>query len=190
MSLVFKQHRAELEQALNSKSIKVPLVFAATGDAGAQPEHSLPASLSSCFAISPSNVFGNQTDYAEIPVKQHFLFPGENILSQGPEYLKKQEPTIDGSSAATALAAGLASMILTLVRLAYLNSNDDDDDDEVEKKISRFNSQFEMDKLFARMTAPGSKLIKPSLLFNVFKGNSDRPDNELIASLRTIFDNI
>ena len=78
-------------------------------------------------------------------------------MVHGPRYMRNHsESHISGSSVATALAAGIASLCLCLARIANVDGHADD-----------FKSKEQMMGLFAKMQNPddGSKIIVPSRIF-------------------------
>jgi hypothetical protein len=85
------------------------------------------------------------------------MIDGDDIMVHGPRYMRNHsESHISGSSVATALAAGIASLCLCLARIANVDGHADD-----------FKSKEQMMGLFAKMQNPddGSKIIVPSRIF-------------------------
>lgn len=85
------------------------------------------------------------------------MIDGDDIMVHGPRYMRNHsESHISGSSVATALAAGIASLCLCLARIANVDGHAED-----------FKSKEQMMGLFAKMRHPsdGNKIIVPSRFF-------------------------
>ena len=108
----------DLRTKINEASQK-SLVFCATGDNGPNAEKSYPAGFPNAFGVSSCALNGTPPAYAE-PQNAQFTIPAEGIEVQLPPHLKDLgNGSTGGSSAATAVAAGLASLILVCARFAY-----------------------------------------------------------------------
>ena len=100
------------------EAAKYSLIFCATGDKGLTSEKSYPAGFPTPFKISSCSIDGQPSTQAE-KKNTEFYLPTEGLDVVPPEYLNMEEMLpANGSSAATALAAGLATLILTLARFA------------------------------------------------------------------------
>lgn len=85
------------------------------------------------------------------------MMDGDDVMVHGPRYMRNHsESHISGSSVATALAAGIASLCLCLARIANVDGHAED-----------FKSKEQMMGLFAKMRHPGdaSKVVIPSRIF-------------------------
>ncbi|KAK8044022.1 hypothetical protein PG993_004046 [Apiospora rasikravindrae] len=110
----------ELERAIAEADAKHILMFCAASDGGAQGDNTYPAATArtkNIFKIGAAKAAGTATDWVkETPVD--FIFPGHQVVQErygDPGVTKYTQKT--GSSVATALASGLAALILYCVQL-------------------------------------------------------------------------
>jgi len=100
------------------------LIFCAKGDNGPSVEESFPAAFPSPFGICSCSVSGIPSASAETNHAE-FLVPAEELCVDIPQYLDQGgKDSADGSSAATAVAAGLAALIISLARFAFYSVED------------------------------------------------------------------
>jgi hypothetical protein len=113
-----------------------------------------PADYSSSISVSASDTYGRPRPQSR--EKADLLVSGEDVIAEGPAYIKKYtKGPVSGSSVATALAAGMASLALTLARLA--NSD--------EKHWRKFQDKAMMLKVFDLMRDKKQKNLQPEKLF-------------------------
>ncbi|KIX01497.1 uncharacterized protein Z518_09223 [Rhinocladiella mackenziei CBS 650.93] len=137
------------------------LVICATADIGAHiSDDTWPANCHNVIAISASNAFGLPMPWSHRNV--HAMLDGDQIKTRGPSYMGLDENAYEsGSSVATALASGLASLCLFLARMA----NEDG-------KGERFKDQRVMKVVFRTMQENDTdKVVELSKFFD----NSFRP---------------
>jgi hypothetical protein len=150
---------------LNKKLIKASknaLIFCTTADLGHLSEKTWP-STGNIIKVAASNGRGVSRDASE-PItpsgeKVDFMIDGDDISVRGPCYMRtKLNTTISGSSVATALAAGIASLVMCLASL-------DDSSDETRKQLRRKKvmMRFFEDKLFNNKT---ERVVVPGKLFD------------------------
>lgn len=137
------QHILEgaLKDAVALASSKNILMFCSTGDQGkcANDDNIYPACLPSVFKIGAAKPSGNDRDWTEA---SHFTFPGEDLKVEIPSYIGSGEDSrASGSSLATALASGLAALILYCI--------DATNNDQLRE---RARSYISMKKAFKKMT--------------------------------------
>jgi hypothetical protein len=121
------QNKADLEDlqsAIRAAEDKKILLFAAATDQGAASSmSSYPGCLPSVFCIGAATATGRRWEWVSDD-KVNFLFPGEKVLIEshrgprgaaGAQQMQQIPPS--GSSIATALAAGLAALILYCVEV-------------------------------------------------------------------------
>ncbi|KAJ2994552.1 hypothetical protein NUW58_g1527 [Xylaria curta] len=128
--------RKVVSKARDAKK-RIPLMFCAMRDEGAPGAYieDLPASMEGCktFRIGAADSTGqawNQVSYSNVDKESMYLFPGVDIRDVLPLESDEQRPDADkvqreltdkngftGSSIATALAAGLAALLLHCTRL-------------------------------------------------------------------------
>lgn len=154
--VVTKDHPAlkeVIQEAVYNHNI---LVYCSTADVGSQSHGEFyPANYEGLVtAVSASNQFG----WARVESCHdvHVMLGGEKITAQGPQYMQQPNSRISGSSVATALAAGLASLCLFLARMA----NHRRDWDE-------FKDRDAMLHIFRKMQeSNNNRVITPTKLFD------------------------
>lgn len=109
----------------NASTTKKPvLMFCSASDQGHFSDQTYPHSSNpnSVFRIGASKATGNPADFVGDPSKLDFTFPGHEVDfdkdTNGEHFGRFASHT--GSSVATALAAGLAALILECVRLGVI----------------------------------------------------------------------
>lgn len=145
--------KAAIQKAVDSHKI---LVYCSTADTGSQSHGDVyPANYDRLVtAVSASDRFG----WARVESCHdvHVMLGGEEVTAQGPKYMEQPKSRISGSSVATALAAGLASLCLFLARMA----NDRGDWDE-------FKDRDAMLHIFRKMQeSDTNRVITPAKLFD------------------------
>ena len=157
------------------------LIFCATGDKGPSAKKSYPAGFKTTFKISNCSINGLPSKDAEVQ-NTEFYVPAEDLATAVPGYLKRGKiETAGGSSAATAIAAGLASLVLSLARLVYYRledgssepRTDDYDNSEIRIEcIERSESMFKrlkrrsiMERVFEHMCCSSGKFVQPWEVF-------------------------
>jgi hypothetical protein len=149
------KHSDELIQALK-RAAKHALVFCSTADIG-QRANDLWTSEeldSAIFRVSASDIFHNPRgpSLKEVDI----MVSGEDIVADGPRYIKRDpKGLVTGSSVATALASGIASLSLCLSQI--MGPEEGDYKKLKEKKF--------MQKIFSKMVTGKDKVIDPAQLF-------------------------
>jgi hypothetical protein len=120
------------------------------GDRGNNTESVYPAEYGEVISISSLTNFGKRTDSTETDAQ--YFFQGENVsIPAEPSYLESQKHA-SGSSVATAMAAGVAALILSCRRLG-----------NKEKEMDRLKT---VKTVFDRMTLPeNDKYVRPWRVF-------------------------
>ena len=115
-----------LEAAMNEASKKGILMFCAAGDKGSHQDKEYPAAYNPTriFRIGAAKANGNVWDWVGDPRNLDFILPGHEVVDRNPHGapLEKFRPRT-GSSVATALAAGLAALVLHCVRLSAIHTD-------------------------------------------------------------------
>ena len=115
MSITMPQQSAKLKQAVESAEKSDIVIFGSRGDQGNNQERVYPADYAEVISISSLTQFGKLADTTESNAS--YFFQGENVrIIAEPCYLEPQR-YVSGSSVATALAAGVAALILACRRL-------------------------------------------------------------------------
>lgn len=110
--------QAAISDASNPNSNKRPtLMFCSTADEGVYSETIYPADYgNNVVKVSATDRWGRLSAKSQSTQPVDIQIPGENIEAVGPAYIGSVLPTVSGSSVATALAAGIASLALLLLR--------------------------------------------------------------------------
>jgi subtilisin family serine protease len=118
---------AELEKAIELAASEGILMFCAATDQGAYIDNSYPAASSTkkLFKIGAAEASGTAIKWLGDPRAVDFIFPGHNVVKERPGDVPIDKHTsLTGSSVATALAAGLAAVILYTVQVGALTPTD------------------------------------------------------------------
>ncbi|KAL6786469.1 peptidase S8/S53 domain-containing protein [Trichoderma sp. SZMC 28012] len=114
--------RAALGKADNNG--KGIIMVSAASDQGGNSTKTWPGESGTCIRIGASTATGDRSLFVH-QRDMDFLFPGEGVPLEANEDLLPMERTYDGSSVATAIAAGTAGLLLYLDRLAEKWGGDD-----------------------------------------------------------------
>jgi hypothetical protein len=156
MSWVVSKANEKLKEAIQEAKENNILMFCATADHGSQSRPDIyPASYEEVIVVSASNALGMPRLESQHDV--HMMLDGDKVKAHGPSFMKQcQDAEVSGSSVATALAAGIASLCLLLARMA--NRGED---------AEKFKDRLMMLRLFRLMQASKSnRVIVPSQLFD------------------------
>lgn len=122
---------ATFDNAIKNASTKTKpvLMFCSASDQGHFPDHTYPHSSNpnSVFRIGASKATGAFADSVGDPTTLDLAFPGHEVVVDdhaGHEHLGSRFASHTGSSVATALAAGLAALILECVRLGVISTQE------------------------------------------------------------------
>ncbi|KAH0563333.1 hypothetical protein GP486_002095 [Trichoglossum hirsutum] len=161
ISLVFHKASEDLATAIREAASKHILIICSRADLGAIAKDTFPADYKD-QVISISATTRNLKPRADAEARASFLMVGEDILADGPKYIGAGlSDRISGSSVATALVAGIASLILTHDR--YANPEDNT------RRV--YHRRSEMAKFFERHMVPGGKnVLQPSHIFAPYDG--------------------
>jgi subtilisin family serine protease len=122
-----KKGIAELEKAIGLAASEGILMFCAAADQGAYIDNSYPAAspTKKLFKIGAAEASGTAIKWLGDPRAVDFIFPGHNVVKERPGDVPIDKHTsLSGSSVATALAAGLAAVILYSVQVGALTPTD------------------------------------------------------------------
>ena len=152
MSFVLRDTKPEvkdqLRKAVHAAAAKEILMFCSTADAETKYQDALPAAFVETFLMSITS-----RDQAGTPVAEKwssdghatYHFRGTNFHSKDIHYITDPNTSVSGSSIATALAAGVASLILACDRMC--------NGENPSPKIFLISEKFDM------MTSGGSKYV-------------------------------
>ena len=118
ISWVIKSDFPALETAIETAAAKGVLVFCSTADRGTGSGPAYPADYKDTVRISATDKYGNLMPASDKgPHAVNIPVPGEDIPAYGPSYMGEgiAVGTVSGSSVATALAAGIASLALLMM---------------------------------------------------------------------------
>lgn len=113
MSFAIYQSTNELKKAIEAAYAANIVLIASTHDEGSNANEAFPAGYTGqTIAIAATNDFGSTLTYTPNENQFNFRVKGVNVFAGTVPYLVSEE-RISGSSVATAIAAGLASLILS-----------------------------------------------------------------------------
>jgi len=116
---------AELESAIEAAARAGILMFCAANDQGIARDQSFPAACGGTkhlFKIGAAEASGAVWKWVGDPADVDFIFPGHNVVKDRPNDAPLEKcKTLTGSSVATAIAAGLAALVLYCVQLGALH---------------------------------------------------------------------
>ena len=108
----------DLDSALLDAASKNILMFCAARDEGLEQPNEVPFPAASktgnIFVIGAAAPSGAASTWVNKKAV-HFLFPGIELRESRPKLMPPDMPVVDGSSPATALASGLAGLLLTIL---------------------------------------------------------------------------
>lgn len=132
-------------EAADDSSGRATLMFCSTADEGMYSDNIYPADYDKkVVRVSATDRWGHLTSKSHGPKAVNIQIPGENIEAVGPAYIGSVMPHVSGSSVATALAAGIASLALLLLR-TYNNADD--------RTMRRFYTKEGIMRVFNQMDA-------------------------------------
>lgn len=117
----------ELKNAISNAAAAGILMFCAANDQGIARDDSFPAfgNADKLFKIGAAGASGSMWKWVGDPAEVDFIFPGQNVVRERPKDAPLEKcNTLTGSSVATAIAAGLAALVLCCVQLAALHNKD------------------------------------------------------------------
>ncbi|KAF5558518.1 intracellular serine protease [Fusarium napiforme] len=119
------RERQDLENAVVEAANANILMFCSARDKGAHDALTYPSKATTkIFTIGAANSSGASVDYVGNATKLSYTFPGDKVeVDSGPGRRTPPE-IVDGSSVATALAAGLAALILYCIQVRIFLAKD------------------------------------------------------------------
>ncbi|KAF4997527.1 hypothetical protein FDECE_12057 [Fusarium decemcellulare] len=155
----------KLKEVVNDAISAGILVLSSTTGEGYVDEEAWPANFESVMKIGAAKATGKETK-GSIRANADYMFPGSDILVStsffGSQPFKDE---VSGTSFATAIAAGVASLTLACRWLA-LSTQSDVTGREAELKFRRETVQ----NVFGKMSANEGKYVKPWIVFQQDKG--------------------
>ncbi|KAF4451630.1 hypothetical protein F53441_5486 [Fusarium austroafricanum] len=117
-----EDERQDLDRAVIEAANANILMFCSAMDKGAKQTATYPskATPNKIFTIGAANASGASVDYVGNLTNINYTFPGDKVEVDGGPTLTTSQEVVDGSSVATALAAGLAALILYCVQVRVL----------------------------------------------------------------------
>lgn len=126
LSWTFEQYSKDLENAIadatNSSNENCALILCATSDEPHNVGPVYPADFDSTISVCAANRRGRR--FAESRKTGDLMILGEGIDADGPSYFKQPKDSLSGSSASTALATGIASVLLIYAMCAAPGEDD------------------------------------------------------------------
>jgi hypothetical protein len=179
MSLSLANTDPELEIAINKAFNEGIVILASINGEGANAESpAFPASLGNVIAIGSADNQGSPSR-GTVEEQADFLLPGEQINAHV-EFLNGLAATsaISGPSVATAIASGLASLVLACDRFA-LHSQVEDEAKWTQHRRLRHHV---VKTIFVRMTQSPKKSVQPGRVFVDDKNRSAWGESDSVLS--------
>ncbi|KAI1746884.1 subtilisin-like protein [Xylaria castorea] len=111
-----KELSKAIADATGESARRRTLIFCSTSDEGLYSDGIWPVDYDDVVSVSATDRWGRLTPKTQGRRTVDIQIPGENIEALGASYIGTARPTVSGSSVATALAAGIASLALLLLR--------------------------------------------------------------------------
>ncbi|KAF4345848.1 intracellular serine protease [Fusarium beomiforme] len=135
-----EKERQDLDSAVVEAANANILLFCSARAKGANSASTYPSKATpKIFTIGAANKSGPSLDYVGDAAQLSYTFPGDKVeVDDGPT--KTTSQTVDGSSVATALAAGLAALILYCVQVRIFLAKDSEKQKarEYYKKVKQY----------------------------------------------------
>ncbi|KAL1640281.1 hypothetical protein SLS58_007097 [Diplodia intermedia] len=172
---------ARLEAALDDAFKKDILLFCAASDQGPVVRATYPAASGRCIRIGAARASGQEYELVGGASSVDFLFPGHNVVPGQTSELDlrlDKGSLLSGSSVATALAAGLAALVLHCVQFAaqYAKSSNAPGDRVTSDDFARLKSRDGMFAAFQSIDTTEHKYVK---VWDVFGPATKREDGLL-----------
>ena len=168
MSWTTTKKNDALEEALknavaDSESHHPILLFCSGAEEGVWSEKVYPAEHGVAIRVAAADKYGQLLANQDKDDVNIFI-PGEDVKVEGPHYMENlQEAVVGGSSVATALASGIASLAMVLLRT--FNDVEENDDNQNDKtKYQKFYKKAGILEVFKKMNSEAQG-IKVSKLF-------------------------
>lgn len=176
MSATIKKSRALQEAVADAISAGILVLGSTTGE-GYVDEEAWPANFESVLSIGAAKLTGKETEES-ITDNAKYMFPGKDILVST-SFLGSQplETEVSGTSFATAIAAGVASLILACRRLALSTERDPTRWERDLKSRRRI-----VVNVFSEMSANKGRYVKPWTVFCQDEGQPSWGEADSILS--------
>jgi hypothetical protein len=178
LSLVTYLNLAKLNDAINAAAQKGIVIITSTVDEGVKPPHSAtdnPNLKRALLKIAACNRWGKLLEFSQND-GYDYGFIGHNVHVGQVPFLKSEE-TISGSSAATAIAAGAASLALACCRMAKYPAESGGD---LEWGLTK------VDSVFNRMMTPQ----KFAMLENFCGPDKKLTNADFLRTVKSCFGNV
>lgn len=187
ISWTLKQQDDKLKVAVERAAKMKTLIFCSTPDEGVYSEAWPVGWREHVLSVSATDSWGHMTTKTAGADPVDIQIPGENMHAAGPSYIATTPPTVSGSSVATALAAGIASLALLLLRTFNPNlskrdrqSTEDSDDRGGRGEMDNFYTKEGIMRVFRQMGAP-----KTALQLSKLFPNESMDDYKILETLAT-----
>lgn len=143
-----------LDHALREAAEKNILMFCAARDEGLEQPKAVPYPAASetkrIFVIGAASPSGAASTWVNESAVQ-FLFPGTELRESRPLLMPPELPSVDGSSSATALASGLAGLLLNILSTDTTKKWDSQRRKGRYEKISNILNNIKSDKNYVQV---------------------------------------
>ncbi|KAI0101767.1 hypothetical protein GGR51DRAFT_529279 [Nemania sp. FL0031] len=184
----------KLADAVRDAASKGILMFCAATDQGAYKDTTYPAASSTkkIFKIGAAEASGAALKWLGDQTLVDFIMPGHQVVTEQRDDPRiKNSTALTGSSVATALASGLAAVILYTVQLADVYRRSDDlgayrslkNYDRMKEAFSQIGTTKESDNKYITVWNRFTSVIKPAI-------SEQRPRDEWIDYITTLADQL
>jgi hypothetical protein len=164
MSLILRQSSPYLEQAVYEAAKNAVLICSTADDGNNNPDN-WPAKFEDrTLPIASCNYHGIPAPYSTVNGAKYFLH-GENMVPLVAQESKSQRG-VSGSSVATAVASGLASLVLSCHQIANGGTSSENVIEEGNLAIvQRYFKEMTKSESNSQTSDPSSRYVKPWALF-------------------------
>jgi len=170
MSLILTKSCPGLENAVIDAAKTAVIICSTADDGNNDPDNCLSKFTNNTISVASCNYYGIPAPYSTQNGARYFLH-GENMVPFSAVETKSQRG-VSGSSVATAVASGLASLVLSCHQIANGGANPDDVMNE--SKATIVNRHFQEMTRSRDSPSSDSKYVKPWVLFPEEVNSSDK----------------
>lgn len=172
-----------LKEAVKEAEKQNILMFCAASDQGVSPDNSFPGKSHCCFKIGAATAWGTPHKIIGTPVNPvDYIFPGHNVVQeQGGNRRADRVNLLTGSSVATALATGLAALILRCVQFAVQHYEEDENvelAEKMKKNLEELKTHGKMQEAFEQIRTIPMNGTKYVAVWNVFGSPGTKIEDE------------
>jgi hypothetical protein len=179
MSLASYEQDERVESAVRKAHMDGRVLLCSAHDEGLNIDHAYPACMRETITFAASNQVGKvKQNMGDDPDSYDFRIHATNIFAGFVPFLRFDQ-NVSGSSVATAIGAGLSSLMIACHHLANNNRP---------KKVKGWQKSIVSDRLEAMASKPGSRYIRLEKFCDIDKQLRDRKVLDIAGILKTCFE--